>query len=63
MNSGIEIPDEILTQYKLLAFKRKIRYIIYKPTEDMTSIEIEKIGEREETFENFKESVPKELAR
>ena len=63
MNSGIEIPDEILTQYKLLAFKRKIRYIVYKPTEDMTSIEIEKIGEREETFENFKEAIPKELAR
>ena len=42
MNSGIEIPDEVLTQYKMLAFKRKIRFLIYKPSEDMTSIEIEK---------------------
>jgi len=60
MNSGIEIPDEVLTQYKMLAFRRKIRFLIYKPSEDMTSIEIEKIGERDETWETFKEAIPKD---
>jgi len=59
MNSGIEISDEVLKTYKALALKRAHRYIILKPSEDGTKIEIEKIGAREETFDQFVESIPK----
>jgi len=59
MNSGIEIGDDVLGTYKKLALKRAHRYIIMKPSEDGTKIEVEKIGERDETFEQFVESVPK----
>ena len=57
MNSGIEIPAEILNSYKQLAMKRKLRYVIFKPNADCTAIEIEKEGAREETFDDFKNSV------
>jgi hypothetical protein len=43
--------------------RRKYRYIIYKPSDDQTTIEIEKLGEREASFEEFKESMPKASAR
>lgn len=51
MNSGIIIADEITKAYKDLALKRKSRYIIYKPSDDGTAVELEKTGERNETFE------------
>lgn len=63
MNSGIEIPDEVLAEYKQLAFKRQTRYIVYKPSEDKTKIEIEKVGAREETWDDMKAAIPKDLAR
>ena len=63
MNSGIGITDDIFAEYKQLALKRKYRYIVLKPSADGTSIEIEKLGAREETFEDFKNSLPKDDAR
>lgn len=63
MNSGIQIGDDILAEYKLLAFKRQTRYIVYKPSDDKTSIEIEKVGARDETWEDMKNAIPKDQAR
>lgn len=59
MQTGIGIPDEVMAEYKQLALKRKHRYIIYKPSADGTMIEIEKIGARDETWEDFVGSVDK----
>lgn len=57
MNSGIIIPDEVVTEFKNLALKRKYRYIIYKPSDDFTSVEIAKIGGNDDTWEDFKNSI------
>lgn len=46
-----------------MALKRKHRYIVYKPSEDGTAVEVEKIGAREESFDDFKNSVEKTAAR
>ena len=43
--------------------KRKTRYVIYKPNDDGTAVEIEKVGQREETFDDMKNSVPQDDAR
>ena len=43
--------------------KRKYSYIIYKPSEDNASVEIELLGEREETWAQFLEKVPKNNSR
>lgn len=57
MNSGIEIPDEIMQAYKNLALRRKSRYMIIAPNDDCSAMEIEKVGERDETWDDFKNSV------
>jgi len=54
MNSGIEIPPEVITEYKQCAMKNKHRYIIYVPNADGSSIEIHEIGDIEKTFEDMK---------
>ena len=43
--------------------KRKHRYIIYKVSEDKASVELEKAGERDETWEQFMEAMPKNNSR
>ena len=63
MNSGIQVSDEVLSAYKDTAMKRKSRYVVYKPSEDGTAVEIEKVGERDETFDDFKNSIPVDDAR
>jgi hypothetical protein len=46
-----------------MRMKRKYRYIIFKASEDKSSIEVEKCGERSEDFASFKESMPKNNSR
>ena len=46
-----------------MAFKRQTRYIVYKPSDDKTSIEIEKVGARDSTWDDMKEAIPKDQAR
>ena len=42
--------------------KRAHRYLIFR-VEDKTSVVIDKIGARDETFEQFKENMPKDGCR
>ena len=51
MQGLIEISDEITSEFKNMALRRKYRYIIFKASEDYTKVEIEKKGERDETWE------------
>lgn len=37
--------------------RRKSRYLILKPNDDCSAMEIEKVGERDESFEDFKNSI------
>ena len=59
MQSGLTIPDNVREEFQQLRMKRKYRYIIYKPSDDKSAVEIEKVGERAETFDQFKEAMPK----
>ena len=43
--------------------KRKHRFVIYKLTEDLTTIEVETASERTATFEEFQNAMPKNQAR
>lgn len=63
MQSGIVVGDEIRQEFQQLRMKRKYRYIIYKPSEDKSSVQIELIGEREHTWAQFIENVPKNNSR
>ena len=53
----MEIGPNIMATYKECAMKNKYRYIIYKPNDDNSAIDIAKVGLSEETFEDFKNNV------
>lgn len=63
MQTGITIPDNIREVFNELRMKRKHRYVIYKPSDDQASVEVERCGERDEDFEKFKSHVPKNRSR
>ena len=63
MQSGINIADNVREVFQELRMKRKHRYIIYKPSSDKSSVEVERCGERNEDFASFKEHVPKNDSR
>jgi hypothetical protein len=63
MQSGITIPDAVREEFQALRMKRKHRYVIYKASEAKDAVEVEKCGERTETWEQFKESMPKNNSR
>jgi len=58
MMAGIDVTEEAVNAYKEV-WKRKARYVIYKPNADYTKCEVEHQGERAATFDSFKELVPK----
>ena len=43
--------------------KREHRYIIFRASDDKASAVVEKCGARDETFEQFKEAMPKNNSR
>ena len=63
MNTGINIPDEVRAEFQALRLKRKYRYIIMKANDAKDGVEVEKTGAREETFDEFKENMPKNNSR
>jgi cofilin len=63
MSAGIQVADECVTEFTALRMKRAHRYLILKVNDDKSSIIIEKVGARTETFNDFKESMPKDQCR
>lgn len=55
--------DAIEAEFMALRMKRAHRYIIMKVSDDRTKVEIENIGVRDATFEDFKEQMPKDACR
>ena len=52
--SGVTIEDDCLKCFNELKLRHDKRYIIYKITDDQTKIFIEKIGDRAETYNDFR---------
>jgi cofilin len=63
MQSGLNVPDEVRNEFQALRMKRKHRYVIYKANDAKDAVEIDKIGERSETWDQFKEAMPKNNSR
>ena len=63
IGTGIIVEDEIIAEFSALRMKRAHRYIIMRVNEDKTKIVAEKIGARDSTFDDFKESMPKDECR
>jgi cofilin len=63
MMSGLEVSDEVAEEFKQLRMKRKYRFIIFKPSEDKSKVEVEQCGERALDWAAFVEAVPKNNSR
>merc|ERR1712176_1203340 len=63
MQSGMNIGDDIRNEFQQLRMKRAYRYIIYAPSADKSTIEVEKFGDRAATFDDFKAAVAADKAR
>ncbi|KAL4488364.1 hypothetical protein ABPG72_019214 [Tetrahymena utriculariae] len=62
MDLGLQIADDCLQQYQAMRMDKKHRYIIYH-TKNNKTIEIEKIGARDDTYEQFLNSLPQNDSR
>ena len=61
---GLYIPMACRDQFYYLRTKRQWRYIIYKISEfDFESVEVDKCGLRDSSFEEFQHSLPENEAR
>lgn len=63
MNTGIQCDDAILSEFTALRMKRSHRYLILRVSSDKSKVEIEHIGQRDATFDEFKENMPKDQCR
>ena len=63
LSGGISIADECIHEFTALRMKRAHRFMILKVNDDKTQINIEHIGARDSTFEQFKELMPKDQGR
>ena len=63
VSAGIVPADLVGEEFSQLRMKRAHRFIIMKVSDDKTTIEIENIGARTATFEEFKELMPKDACR
>ena len=63
MQSGILVDEAVQVEFTALRMKRTHRFLIFKVTDDKTKIELEHIGARDATFNDFKELMPKDHGR
>lgn len=63
MTTGITAQDDCISEFNALRMKRAHRFLIYRVNEEKTHIVIEHVGQREATFNDFKELMPKDQCR
>ena len=63
IGTGITVDDDVITEFTALRMKRAHRFMIMKVNDDKTKVEIEQVGARDATFEEFKELMPKDACR
>ncbi len=63
LSTGITIADECISEFTALRMKRAHRFMILKVSDDKTRIDVDQLGPRDATFEQFKEAMPKDQCR
>jgi Cofilin/tropomyosin-type actin-binding protein len=56
--SGMAVDDECKIKFHELKAKRSFRFIIYKIEEKMQQVTVEKLGEPDESYDDFTASLP-----
>mmetsp|Transcript_57433 Transcript_57433/g.153436 ORF Transcript_57433/g.153436 Transcript_57433/m.153436 type:complete len:139 (-) Transcript_57433:355-771(-) len=63
MSSGATCDDECQKKFEQIKMKKDLRYIIYTMSEDQKTIVVDSEGDKEKTFADFKDALPKEEPR
>ena len=63
MQTGITVPDNVREEFNNMRMKRSHRFVIYKASDDKASVEVETLGPRDATWEQFQEAMPKNRSR
>ena len=63
ISAGIQVEEACGVEFNNLRMKRAHRYLIFKVSDDKSKVEIDQIGQRDATFEQFKEHMPKDRCR
>ncbi|CAN6852865.1 unnamed protein product [Brassica oleracea] len=61
--SGMHVNDECKVKFMELKAKRTYRYIVFKIDEKAQEVQIEKLGNPEETYDDFANSIPENECR
>ncbi|CAN6861053.1 unnamed protein product [Brassica oleracea var. botrytis] len=61
--SGMHVNDECKVKFMELKAKRTYRYIVFKIDEKAQEVQIEKLGNPEETYDDFENSIPENECR
>ncbi|KAF9382101.1 cofilin [Podila verticillata] len=62
-SSGVTVQPKCLETFQELKLKKSHKYIIYKISDDLKSIEIEKSADASATYDNFLSDLPAEDCR
>ncbi|CDW73772.1 actin depolymerizing factor 1 [Stylonychia lemnae] len=63
MTAGMRVSDDVANEYTNLRMKRSHRYLIIRVNDDKDEVILDQVGERDATFEQFKEAMPKDQPR
>ena len=63
VDTGIQVDDQIVEEFLKLRMKRTHRFLIMKLSDDKKQIELEQLGARDQTFNDFKDLMPKDQCR
>ncbi|KAL0845972.1 hypothetical protein Bca101_019218 [Brassica carinata] len=61
--SGMHVSDECKVKFLELKAKRTYRYVVFKIDEKAQEVQIEKLGNPEETYDDFTNSIPENECR
>lgn len=63
MVTGIKVQDDCIKAFDDLKMNKKCRYVIFKINDTLTEVEVEKIGAKEETYQDFMKNLPQNDCR
>jgi len=63
MASGVGVHDNCITEFDELKLRKNCRFIQYKISDDAKSIEIERKGDRDGSYDDFKGGLPENECR
>lgn len=57
MSSGVQLDGRVKEEYQKVKTGKKNPYVIFRISDDLRSIEVERLGEQGETFDDFRQKM------